>query len=462
MVRRLFCLPAVTAGFFCPLVTRWLLFSSSLDLGYPCQLSVDVYCYAVAMNKPSRRLLSRTQCQSLLAVLLWFCANAQAVEHRPFGIGVGAYLPLLTEEPAVSDPSEAPTSLDALDEQIQTRIRELGAYHPGAAELWLGAAEQALRRGDYTKADQWFSAALHNTRVNEGLNSRGQMTILEKLISVARHAGNRNWLADRVDYRFRLLGSGQAPYTDAILAAANDWLMVKTELLVLSDFDSRSADNLYDIADKLQADICDEPLWRPEWCKAFSLRLLGLMTVIDWYVKPLVTNELGHNQFSALERYKAPWDQNASDHRLQAIDSRIASRSRRIFDHWSTHFPADDSLRLIAADWEWVNGRRAKALSTYQELYQRHPDWFARPVALPELPNLTPDQRLADDVDIYTLHCLVSTSGRAAEIVLRSETATGSAAVRQQLREVKFRPVLDGAGEPVEAPFQSTIVRFQN
>ena len=126
------------------------------------------------------------------------------------------------------------------------------------------------------------------------------------------------------------------------------------------------------------------------------------------------------------------------------------------------HFPADDNLRLVAADWEWIHGRRAKALAEYRELHKRHPNWFIKPAALPERPWLTPDRRIADQSIVYVLRCQVGVWGNIFQVELESETEAGLAAVRRQIREVKFRPVLDANGEPVEASFESSVVHFRN
>jgi len=399
--------------------------------------------------------------QLFLVIVLMHCAPMPlASENRPFGVGIGGY-PDTPSAAAAPDLATVDT-LELLENDLHIRINALGAYHTRASELWLSGAEKALEEGDYQRAQQWFGAALHNIRVNEGLQSASQLAVLERLITVARRSGNRTELADRVDYRYRLLGSGNPPYNKFKLAAANDWLKIKTELLIVNAFDARLAHELFDSADTLQSAVCEDPVWRTSWCEALSLRLLGLMAVIDWYVQPLVQDEFGHAQPSPFQRYNPSWDKSPSDHKLLTLKSRIAGRARRVFEVWRMHFPADDNLRLVAADWEWIHGRRAKALAEYRELHKRHPNWFIKPAALPERPWLTPDRRIADQSIVYVLRCQVGVWGNIFQVELESETEAGLAAVRRQIREVKFRPVLDANGEPVEASFESSVVHFRN
>ena len=399
-----------------------------------------------------------------LGVILLTCwiGTVKASEHRPFGIGVGLYQHRLTVEQASVDAREASLVLEALDVELQARSSELGPYDPAAGELWLSAAEQAVSLGDYQLAEQWFSAALHNLRLNEGLQSTSQLSIVEKLVTAARRNGDRAELANRVDYRFRLLGLGNPPYDETILAAADDWLAVKIELLITDTFDSRTAYELYNRADTLQSAVCDDPVWRASWCRTFSFRLLGVMSVIDWFVQPLVKDEFADSPLSTFKRHDSVWDNNPIDHKLQTLNRTIEGRARRIFEIWRNHFPADDQLRLVAADWGWVHGRRAQALSDYRELQSRHPEWFFRPVALPQQPALTPDPRLARNSEVYTVRCQVNTWGRVSEIELSPEGATGLAVARRQFREVKFRPAFDASGELVEAAFEADIVGIRD
>jgi hypothetical protein len=397
----------------------------------------------------------------VVTLLPFWIGLVQASEHRPFGIGIGFYSPPAAR-PTPVDARQASLTLEALGIELEKQVAERGAYDPAAGEWWLGAAEQAFSLGDYQLAEKWFGAALHNLRLNEGLQSASQLTIVERLIAAARYRGDRAQLADRVDYRFRLLGLGKSPYDETILAAANDWLAVRTELLVVDNFNPRTAHELYDRADTLQSAVCDDPQWRASWCRAFSFRLLGVMTVIDWYVRPLVQDTLGPSTLSAFQRYDPVWDDSPIDHKLQTLNSTIGGRARRIFENWRTHFPTDDHLRLIAADWDWVHGRRAQALSAYRDLHGRHPQWFSRPAPLPDLPNLTPDPRLASDSEVYALRCQINGWGRATQIELTSELGAGAGTVRRQLREVKFRPAFDATGEPVEAYFEAEIVGFRH
>ena len=417
-------------------------------------------CYARVMRTRYHPIFSYPL-QGLVVILLpcWI-SLVQASEHRPFGIGIGFYSPPAARLTPV-DARQASLTLEALGIELEKQVAERGAYDPAAGEWWLGAAEQAFSLGDYQLAEKWFGAALHNLRLNEGLQSASQLTIVERLIAAARYRGDRAQLADRVDYRFRLLGLGNSPYDETILAAANDWLAVRTELLIDDSFNARIAYELYDRADTLQSAVCDDPLWRASWCRAISFRLLGVMTVIDWYVRPVVQDTLGPSTLSTFQRHDPVWDDSPIDHKLRTLNSTIGGRARRIFENWRTYFPSDDHLRLIAADWDWVHGRRAQALSAYRDLHGRHPQWFSRPVPLPDLPKLTPDPRLASDSEVYALRCQINGWGRATQIELTSELEAGTGTVRRQLREVKFRPAFDTTGEPVEANFEAEIVGFR-
>ena len=396
----------------------------------------------------------------LLTLLLGCTSIAVAAQHRPLGIGVGIAANTQNYSSAIPDLRFEADSLEVVRKQLELQRHALGPYSPALGERWLSAAEHAQVVGDYKSAARWFNAALHNVRINEGLNTSSQVSIVDKLLVIARVRGDRTALADKADYRFRLLGSGKAPFSEESLRAANEWLKTRTELLVVNAFDARMADYLYDAADKLQTEVCEDPSWREAWCRALSFRLLGIIAVIDWYVRPLAQDEFGEANFGVSQRYRQSWDQSSMRQRFQSLDSRVGSRARQIFDQWEKYFPVDDALALVRADWEWLNGRRTRALATYRELYARHADWFSQPVALPAEPQLSPDPRLADSSDKYSLDATITATGRIVDLEVRSDTASDLGAVRRQVRELRFRPALDTRGEPFEARFTLTVIRF--
>ena len=76
----------------------------------------------------------------------------------------------------------------------------------------------------YEEADELFSRALRNKRINEGLYSAGQLQIVQTLAEVARFQGDPEALKARIDYYYRIQGSGEVGLTAKKLQAANQWL----------------------------------------------------------------------------------------------------------------------------------------------------------------------------------------------------------------------------------------------
>ena len=399
------------------------------------------------------------------AFIAFYGSSAIATEQRPFGVGIG-YLDQALE-PINKHTVEAPLDHTARVNTISVLEAEIGPYHPTLSEALLEAAEQALRAGWLDEASSLFSQALHNKRINEGLYSEGQLQIVQKLATIFRIQGDRAGLRDRADYYYRILGAGKPPLTEQKLVAADQWLDVRTELLVSSGWQESERDiiELYEHAEDLLSAACsaDTPDRQQtgDGCKAISLRFLALGYLIDWHVEPLIQNEFG-TRYSGQARYSREWDRHPSTQRMETIERGIDLTMRRVIDQALVMMPEDPELRLARADWHWFNGRNTRALIEYQALYGDFPDWFTAPHPLPQHPRLSADPRLAEDVDTVFVSCRIGTSGRASDVTVVNEESVEAvqgavARVKRRLREIKFRPAFDEGGEPVEALFAKEL-----
>jgi len=167
-----------------------------------------------------------------------------AAEQRPFGVGLGQERERVAN---VSSPL-TPLSTDESRLDLGELEAEKGPYHPDLAEVLLEAANLALLAARYEEADELFSRALRNKRINEGLYSAGQLQIVQTLAEVARFQGDPEALKARIDYYYRIQGSREVGLTATKLQAANQWLMARIELLTIQDWGGKERDalTLYD------------------------------------------------------------------------------------------------------------------------------------------------------------------------------------------------------------------------
>ena len=107
----------------------------------------------------------------------------------------------------------------------------MGTLCPRADPALESAAREAEEYGETATALELYRWALHSTRINKGLSSVDQLPILERIIELMRDSGDREELANQIDYFYRLLGRGAKPWTDQRLAASVRWLSVHSELL---------------------------------------------------------------------------------------------------------------------------------------------------------------------------------------------------------------------------------------
>ena len=117
----------------------------------------------------------------------------------------------------------------------------------------------------------------------------------------------------------------------------------------------------------------------------------------------------------------------------------------------------NDELVLALADWRWFYGRSGDAVSTYERLAIKSPELFSEPVELPH-GLITASSLPVRDVAQATFSFEVTTRGRVREISEISSTSGTRDAVRikKGLRELRFRPALDGSAGRVKVTVTKT------
>ena len=389
-----------------------------------------------------------------------------AAEQRPFGVGLGQERERVAN---VSSPL-TPLSTDESRLDLGELEAEKGPYHPDLAEVLLEAANLALLAARYEEADELFSRALRNKRINEGLYSAGQLQIVQTLAEVARFQGDPEALKARIDYYYRIQGSREVGLTATKLQAANQWLMARIELLTIQDWGGKERDalTLYDQASALVKQACTPSSEAPadadirEWCKPLSLRLLSLGYLIQWHVEPFVQDAYG-DPFQTRSQYPREADRDLISDRLETIEPTIERRLRGVLEQALQVSANDPELTLALADWNWFHNRRSAALSAYKDLVKAHGDWFSSPKPLPQEPRLMLDTRLADEAINVQIRCDVSARGRASNIVIESVELESSPTfqARRHFKQIIFRPKINQLGEPSDSYYEEKLVLYR-
>ena len=392
-----------------------------------------------------------------LVGLLPASQGAFAAEPQPWGVHLQWHTPSpVTADSGDVSPLLIRRALEASAEQIQALEAQWGPYAPELTPALESAAREAEEYGETATALELYRWALHSTRINKGLSSVDQLPILERIIELMRDSGDREELANQIDYFYRLLGRGAKPWTDQRLAASVRWLSVHSELLASYSWGGRESDVLFviDHGADLVSEVCEDPAWAGRWCKELTLSVLKLYYLLDYRIDPLVVDEFGVAQ----DRYNSPYqqsmDESPGEYRLRSRERSLGTKARGMLDRALELMPDDDELRVAKGDWLLNHGRRSRALSIYRELQVTGRVDFSTPQPTPTSPPLSRDTRLSDSVTTVDVTAVVTARGGLRDVQITQVSQDGKPAegfARRQLRETRFRPALDAAGEPVDA-----------
>ena len=411
-------------------------------------------------------LAPRTQRQlrsALVLVLLWGSAFAQGNDD-PFGISL-RFVP--TAAIATNDPRGfAPTARGGLAVQmteLEAYLRKVGAFDPSLAPRQLGLARLLAESGDREAALKYYRAALHNLRINGGLNDLEQIPVLEELMALLQSPADIPLLRSYSDELFRLEGQGAQPFNEKILHGLVAWLDRETELLLSPEADSRWLLDTYERAENWRETICADVAWQDPWCSALTERVIVLLYVIDYWIEPVVVTETRYSAFEREPRALGDWGQSPTDQKLITLDRRVASLGNAAIEQ---ALAIDESLLMIqlAADWAWYHNQRGLAAERWALLIDRGVV-LNTPAPVPALLGELRNPLLAETRAEVHVSANITASGRVRDCAatLPSETEGISPSyVCRQLRTTRFRPAVDNDGNRLTASYEAQLLLLKN
>ena len=421
--------------FFCPLVS---------GLFFAC----SVLRYIVFMRHIS-----------LLAgiTILSFCfsAGVQAVlVPQPVGMFVLPIKGQNVDDDLVID-SRALLDHEQRVRDVLASQTDLGAYHPALAERWLSLAHEAMRLGQSESAANLFQQGLHNLRLNSGLTTNSQIDALNDWITVLRRLGDSEVLSQQLSYRYRITGLGAESWTDESLKFALEYYDHELSVLAVAQWYDierevlKFAEHLEDVVHR----ACRGDTVDVKACSALVKRRLQLLYLISFAVEPYVEDR----QALPLYKPRVLQERSVTDEQLANIERGAFLAGVRMMKEAIELDSENDELELALADWRWFYGRSGDAVSTYERLAEKSPGLFSEPVELPH--GLIAASSLPlREVAQATFSFEVTTRGRVREINEISSTSGARDAIRikKGLRELRFRPALDGSAERVKATVTKT------
>lgn len=396
---------------------------------------------------------------SLLAgiTILSFCfsAGVQAVlVPQPVGMFVLPIKGQNVDDDLVID-SRALLDHEQRVRDVLASQTDLGAYHPALAERWLSLAHEAMRLGQSESAANLFQQGLHNLRLNSGLTTNSQIDALNDWITVLRRLGDSEVLSQQLSYRYRITGLGAESWTDESLKFALEYYDHELSILAVAQWYDierevlKFAEHLEDVVHR----ACRGDTVDVKACSALVKRRLQLLYLISFAVEPYVEDR----QALPLYKPRVLQERSVTDEQLANIERGAFLAGVRMMKEAIELDSENDELELALADWRWFYGRSGDAVSTYERLAEKSPGLFSEPVELPH--GLIAASSLPlREVAQATFSFEVTTRGRVREINEISSTSGARDAIRikKGLRELRFRPALDGSAERVKATVTKT------
>ena len=399
---------------------------------------------------------------SCLAMLMSVSLLAAPAAEHPFGVALATPSPLVVPSQSI-DPRQALAASEDATQRISSLKEENGPYNAALAPLLTQEASRALELGDTASALTLYQQALYNVRVNGGLYGEAQLPILQSIMGLLRLSGDVTALDNRVDYFYRLMGSGQPPWNTPKIQGALYYLAWGQEKLSHQPWAGKEREiiELVETGERLIDSVCKNPDFAADWCGKATLRHLASLYLIQWRVTPTT-------QITPSNRYKEMPDwRNTGDAERSPILDRL-QMMRRSLKTKGTAYLKDallvanetQTLKLALADWYWFFGDVTQAKTAYADLYEEEPRLFKMPTPLPIAPTLTRDPGLAKDSAPVNFSAQVSAKGTPQNVTasyvgetIEEGKGWESRGVRY-FRTLRFRPAMDDNGEFIAAPVE--------
>lgn len=341
--------------------------------------------------------------------------------------------------------------------------QEVGVFHPSLAPMQRRVAGLLAEAGDREAALKLYRAALHNMRINSGLNDLAQIPVLLEVMALVREAGDVAALRSWSDEILRLQGQGAQPYDELRLQGLADWLDRQIELLLTTSADSRWLLDTYERADDWREAICADEKWRGSWCRVATERVIALLYLVDYRIEPVVVTETRYSAYERESRSLGDWNQGPMEQKLLTLDSRVSSLGSAAIEQ---AMAIDDALSLIqlAADWAWYYNKRSVAAEHWATLTERGLS-LSTAAPVPALLGSVRDPLLADTWAEVEVSALITAAGRVRDcsstVLSASETITPSHVCRR-LRTIRFRPAIDSDGKRVTSTYEDRLLALRD
>ena len=393
--------------------------------------------------------------------------------------------------------SDSRKSIEEYEQEIRKREAEHGVYDPATGEYLLSVGLVYQNNGQHDDAVDAFSRALQIKRVNDGLQSTGQLLILEQLVK--SNIANADW--EEVDRNYQQLlwihkrnyDAGDPrllPVVDKVgrwkLKAYKENLLDGSAIRVIGESEKLFR-NTIDILERQYGEN-DPRLINPLYGRALTnyqyaievantpqdeFHGAGSPTRTQVICRTIPTPNGGARRICNTIRVPDPsYYATQSSNKDFALGQRIVAVGKALKHIVQIHennpeLPKDSHARALVhlGDWSLLRGKKTTAYKNYKAAYQLLVDssehqevveeLFGKPQNLPALRLPLPeiDDKLEEEKTTTVLASFdVSRSGRAKNVqIIESEPEDATSARRKAKKTIRarlYRPRFEN-GEPV-------------
>ena len=390
-----------------------------------------------------------------------------------------------------------PRSIAEYEQQIREREIEHGVYDPATGEYLLSVGLVYQKDGKHEEAVDAFNRALQIKRVNEGLQSTGQVLILEQLVK--SNIANADW--EEVDQNYQQLlwihkrnydvGDPRLlPVVDKVgrwkLKAYKENLLESSAIRTIGESEKLFRDTITIL--ERQYGENDPRLINPLYGRALTnyqyaievantpqddFHGTGSPTRTQVMCRTVPTANGGARRICNTIRVPDPsYYASQSNSKDFALGQRIVAVGKALKHIVQIHeahpdLPKDSHARALVhlGDWNLLRGKKTTAYKNYKSAYQVLTDTgehqevlqelFGKPQNLPALRLPLPeiDKKLEEEKTTTVLASFdVSSTGRAKNVeIIASEPADATSARRKAKKTIRgriYRPRFEN-GEPV-------------
>jgi len=369
----------------------------------------------------------------------------------------------------LADASNSPQTLNEQIIDYENAIEELesaeGVYSDKLAQELANLADIYQKQEKHDLAITTFNRSLHLNRINDGLYSKAQLPILDKIIISLKKQKKWKQVHEKYNYLYWLNNrnfSEQDEEMLPVLVKLANWNLTSYAM----SYSQSPAQDLYNAHYLYKKALSISETVYGQFDKR-NIYILNNKMIINYFfatfdISQINSNLIDNTEYTTTTNYQ---NQIISLKRTSFTNGRdtILNEIDILENQQEPDYFTISNVKLKLADWYLLFEKRQSAMRLYNEAYQFatlnddqntfSDDLFQKPIALPYLPNLTTNTRenisndnLLSNAKYIQASFDVTKHGRAKNIQVVNSNMKESTRLRslalKSLRHTKFRPKL--------------------